>query len=261
MEAHLGRRLGPAAGAPAWESEEDHLGWHETGDGTWFLGVHVPAGRIRDTDGARYRSGLRGGRRAAGHRRAVDRPPGRAAAPGSPPTSGRVEGILREAGVPLAEDVPAPASGSALACPALPTCGLALGEAERVLPDVLGDRTPPSTPPAWATWRPVRVRMTGCPNGCARPYTAELGIVGRGKTSYDLHVGGSAVGDRLAERIRADVPLDQIPAVLAPVLARYADRPSGDASFGDWTAAAGTSTVATWLPEPVVRRRSRAAPS
>ena len=64
--------------------------------------------------------------------------------------------------------------------------------------------------------------MTGCPNGCARPYNAEIGIVGRTKKTYDVYVGGSPTGDRLAERIRADVPLDQIPAVLAPVFARYA---------------------------------------
>jgi sulfite reductase (ferredoxin) len=102
---------------------------------------------------------------------------------------------------------------------------------------------------------PIRLNMTGCPNGCARPYTAEIGIVGRTKTTYDVYVGGSPTGDRLAERIRADVPLDQIPAVLAPVLARYADRRDSE-SFGDWTAAEGASTVATWLPEPVVRRRS-----
>jgi sulfite reductase (ferredoxin) len=99
----------------------------------------------------------------------------------------------------------------------------------------------------------VRVNMTGCPNGCARPYTAEIGIVGRTKTTYDLYVGGSPSGERLAERIRADVPLDQIPAVLAPVLARYAH---ADGSFGDWAASVGHETIATWLPEPVVRRRA-----
>ena len=97
--------------------------------------------------------------------------------------------------------------------------------------------------------------MTGCPNGCARPYTAEIGIVGRTKTTYDVYVGGSASGERLAERIRADVPLDQIPAVLAPVLARYAAS-SDTGTFGDWAAAHDTATMATWLPEPVVRRRS-----
>ena len=143
----------------------------------------------------------------------------------------------------------------AIACPALPTCGQALGEAERVLPDLVTqlEKVLADTGNGDA---PIRLNMTGCPNGCARPYTAEIGIVGRTKTTYDVYVGGSPTGDRLAERIRADVPLDQIPAVLAPVLARYADRAGGSESFGDWAAATGTATVATWLPEPVVRRRS-----
>ena len=125
--------------------------------------------------------------------------------------------------MPLAGDVSA-LRRLAIACPALPTCGQALGEAERVLPDLVTqlEKVLADTGNGDA---PIRLNMTGCPNGCARPYTAEIGIVGRTKTTYDVYVGGSAVGDRLAERIRADVPLDQIPAVLAPVLARYADRP------------------------------------
>ena len=104
----------------------------------------------------------------------------------------------------------------------------------------------------------VRLNMTGCPNGCARPYTAEIGIVGRTKSTYDVYVGGSPSGERLAERIRADVPLDQLPAVLEPLLARYAASPE-PSSFGDWSAGVGAEAIATWLPEPVVRRRSAAA--
>ena len=165
-----------------------------------------------------------------------------------------VEDRLRAHGVPLAGDVSA-LRRLAIACPALPTCGQALGEAERVLPDLVTqlEKVLADTGTGDA---PIRLNMTGCPNGCARPYTAEIGIVGRTKTTYDVYVGGSPTGERLAERIRADVPLDQIPAVLAPVLARYADQAGGSESFGDWSAAAGTAAIATWLPEPVVRRRA-----
>ena len=107
---------------------------------------------------------------------------------------------------------------------------------------------------------PIRLNMTGCPNGCARPYNAEIGIVGRTKKTYDVYVGGSPTGDRLGERIRADVPLDQIAAVLAPVFARYARSAARPAtSFGDWSHGVGAETIATWLPEPVVRRRGRPA--
>ena len=159
----------------------------------------------------------------------------------APDRIAEVEDRLRAHGVPLAGDVSA-LRRLAIACPALPTCGQALGEAERVLPDLVTqlEKVLADTGNGDA---PIRLNMTGCPNGCARPYTAEIGIVGRTKTTYDVYVGGSPTGDRLAERIRADVPLDQIPAVLAPVLARYADRSGGGESFGDWAAATGTATV------------------
>ncbi len=107
---------------------------------------------------------------------------------------------------------------------------------------------------AGCTTSPIRVNMTGCPNGCARPYTAEIGIVGRTKKTYDVYVGGSASGDRLATLIRADVPLDQVAAVVAPLFERYA-RSTPAATFGDWADGVGASTIETWLPEPVVRRR------
>ena len=125
-----------------------------------------------------------------------------------------VEERLRSHGVKLAGDV-SNLRRLAIACPALPTCGQALGEAERVLPELVTEleKVLADTGNGDAA---VRLNMTGCPNGCARPYTAEIGIVGRTKTTYDVYVGGSPAGDRLAERIRADVPLDQLPAVLAP---------------------------------------------
>jgi sulfite reductase (ferredoxin) len=203
VEEQLGRRLAPPRDL-VWESEDDHLGWHESGDGTWFLGVHVPSGRIKDTDGARYRSGIRSVVEQVGTDvRLTARQDVLLTGIGADHRE-RVEGLLREAGIPLAEDV-APLERSALACPALPTCGLALGEAERILPDVL---TAVSTALDAAGVGDVapHIRMTGCPNGCARPYTAELGIVGRGKTSYDIHVGGDAAGTRMNEVFAENIP-------------------------------------------------------
>ena len=154
--------------------------------------------------------------------------------------AGRVEEVedrLRAHGVALAGDVTA-LRRLAIACPALPTCGQALGEAERVLPDVVSqlEKVLADTGNGDAA---LRLNMTGCPNGCARPYTAEIGIVGRTKSCYDVYVGGSASGDRLATRLRANVPLDEIPALLAPVFEHYARRGDG-ATFGDWSDGVGT---------------------
>ena len=111
-------------------------------------------------------------------------------------------------------------------------CPTSSTELEKVLAD------------AGTATQPIRLNMTGCPNGCARPYTAEIGIVGRTKKGYDVYVGGSAAGDRLAERIRTDVPLDQIAATLAP-----GARPLRRAPTRRRRSATG--------PTPSARRRSR----
>src|SRR5690606_21451735 len=104
---------------------------------------------------------------------------------------------------------------------------------------------------------PVQVNMTGCDNGCARPYTAEIGIVGRTKRGYDLFLGGSTGGNRLAVSVREEMTLDELDGVLRPIVERFvADRNAGKAeNFGDWCDAQGASTISTWLPEPKVRRR------
>ena len=253
MRQEVGRRAGapldPPVDLPAWTAD-DH---HGVRDGV--LGVPVPSGKVVDRDGVAIRTALRelAADGTVKELRITPRqdvlllgiPPGRI---------GEVEQRLRDHGVPLAGDV-SNLRRLAIACPALPTCGQALGEAERVLPDLVSEleKVFADTGNGDAT---VRLNMTGCPNGCARPYTAEIGIVGRTKTTYDVYVGGSPGGDRLAERIRADVPFDQLPAVLAPVLQRYAGT---EGSFGDWAADVGAETLSTWLPEPVVRRRRAAA--
>ena len=172
----------------------------------------------------------------------------------APTRIAEVEQRLRDHGVPLAGDVTA-LRRLAIACPALPTCGQALGEAERVLPSLV-DELEKAMSDGGLPDVPIRVNMTGCPNGCARPYTAEIGIVGRTKKTYDVYVGGAAAGDRLATLVRADVPLDQIATVVAPLFAHYA-RSSEVSSFGDWADGVGQSTIETWLPEPVVRQAQR----
>jgi sulfite reductase (ferredoxin) len=255
IRQEVGRRAGapldPPVDLPPWTAD-DHHGVH---DGV--VGVPVPSGKVVDRDGVAIRTALRELAADGTVKELRITPRQDLLLLGiAPDRIGEVEQRLREHGVPLAGDV-SNLRRLAIACPALPTCGQALGEAERVLPDLVSEleKVFADTGNGDAA---VRLNMTGCPNGCARPYTAEIGIVGRTKTTYDVYVGGSPGGDRLAERIRADVPLDQLPAVLAPVLQRYADR-SGESAFGDWAAAAGAGEIETWLPEPVTRRRRPAA--
>ena len=103
---------------------------------------------------------------------------------------------------------------------------------------------------------PLRLNMTGCPNGCSRPYAAELGIVGRTKKGYDVYVGGSAAGDRLARRIREDVPLDEIPDMLRPLLERFSRDVGSDdtTSFGDWAMQQEWTSLLALLPTTTTRR-------
>jgi sulfite reductase (ferredoxin) len=258
IRAEVGRRAGvdiaPLAEQAPWSPED----YHGTRDGV--VGLPVPSGKVADRDGVELRTALRS-----------------LVADGTVTQitvtarqdlllhgirDGRtdvVEDRLRAHGVKLAGDVSALRRLS-IACPALPTCGQALAEAERVLPDIVTELEKALADTGNGD-APIRLNMTGCPNGCARPYNSEIGIVGRTKKGYDVYVGGSAVGDRMGQRIRTDVPIDQLAATLAPVFAQYAAREDASATFGDWSDAVGAETIATWLPEPVVRRRGARAAS
>lgn len=223
-----GVRLADAPPLPPWTAPDEHLGWHRQPDGDWFLGVHVDSGRVQGPVRAALREvaerfapevrltarqdvllcGVRGRDRRA------------------------VEAVLRAHGIPLAEEL-APVRRLAVACPALPTCGQALGEAERVLPGVV-EAVEAELAAAGEPGQAVRVHMTGCPNGCARPYTAEIGVVGRTKTRYDVWVGGSTGGERLARRLAAAVPLADLGPTLRPVVERWRDERRPGEGIGDF---------------------------
>ena len=142
-----------------------------------------------------------------------------------------IDAILAEHGVTNAPD--AFALGS-MACPALPTCGLALAESERFLPTVLQ-----SLRDAWhragLDGGAPTVRMTGCPNGCARPYLGEIGIVGVSADRYDVYLGGDAHSTRLNTVWRGKLRGGEIAPALEPLFAEYAASRRGDESFGDFS--------------------------
>jgi sulfite reductase (ferredoxin) len=248
-----GRPLAEPVELPAWEVHTHH-GWHDVADpaaGPGVLGLPVPSGKVA------------GGLRAALRRLVAD------GAVGGLRVTPRqdllllgvddreaVENVLRANGVPLAADQ-SPTRNLAIACPALPTCSKALGEAERVLPDLV-DELEKLLADTGNTGLPLRLNMSGCPNGCSRPYAAELGIVGRTKRNYDIFVGGSPAGDRLARLLRADVPLGDLPATLRPLLERFSRRAEpDDPSFGDWCVEQDWDELVSLLPEPTTRRRAR----
>jgi sulfite reductase (NADPH) hemoprotein beta-component len=148
---------------------------------------------------------------------------------------GEVDGLVREYGLD------ASLSGlrrNALACVALPTCGLALAESERYLPNLIS-RLEEELDRVGLAQEDITIRMTGCPNGCARPYLAEIGLVGRSPGVYNLYLGGAFDGTRMNKLYRKDVDDDAIVASLSPLFRDYAEHRSGDERFGDYAVRAG----------------------
>jgi sulfite reductase (ferredoxin) len=242
---------------PPWKDSDEHVGWFEQPDGKWFLGVHVDSGRVRDHDGVQMRTALRAASAYATEVRLTARQDvllcgidGRRKA--------TVDALLRRYGVP-GRDAMRPLRRLAMACPALPTCGQALGEAERVMPGLV-DGLDKALSDRGLHDLELRVNVTGCPNGCARPYTAEVGIVGRTKKTYDLYVGGAVGGDRLAERVAKDVALDDLPVALGPLLEAYASGGAEGEGFGDYCARVGPDVLVPLVPVTGRRRRAAGGP-
>jgi sulfite reductase (ferredoxin) len=256
VEHRVGRTLDDPVELPAWDTH-DHLGWHRQSDGRWFLGLPVPTGRLSDADGVRRRSAIRA--ILDGYADEIRITPRQDALLCGIRGADRakVSQLLRDHGVPTVEQLSLIVRSS-MACPALPTCGQALGEAERILPDVT-DLLDDLLEQRGLSQVRVETRITGCPNGCARPYVAELGIVARTKSAYDLWLGGNTPGTRLAHQVIDSVPLAKLGDVLGPILDRFAADRRGDEAFGDWVQRIDTAALAATLPS--FRRRSSEDPT
>ncbi len=237
---------------------EDHLGWHAQGDGAWFLGVKVANGRIADAGDVQVRSGLRTVVERFGASVRFTAREDVLLCDVAARDRGRVDDLLGAHGVRPA-DRWAPVERSSFACPSLPTCGLALAESERALPGVLEELHGLLAGVGLADLE-LHVRMTGCPNGCARPYTTEVALVGRGKDRYDIHLGGEQVGARLNEVFCENVPRRELLATLRPVVERYAATRGPDERFGDWCHAVGVAELRAALGTEQWVRSGRGQP-
>jgi sulfite reductase (ferredoxin) len=218
-----------------------HLGWHGMGDGKWFLGISVENGRIKDDGAMRLRSGLRAiVSRFKSHVRLTTQQDVLVCGI-STADRAAVDSMLNEYGIPR-PDTLSMAQKWSMACPAIPTCGLAITEAERALPGVV-DQLEKVLADLGLAGEPISVRMTGCPNGCARPYQSEVGIVGRGGTKYTLYIGGDSFGRRLNTEVQDSVPIDQIVPKLTKVFAAFKAERSDGELFGDFCTRVGLERV------------------
>jgi sulfite reductase (NADPH) hemoprotein beta-component len=215
-----------------FQHQGDQFGWHQQHDGRWFLGLHVLSGRVADREHYRLKTALR--------KIVAQFQPEMRLTPSQnlllvglqADAKSAIDTILQEHGIESAEQT-GPLHRASMACPALPTCGLALAESERFLPKLLSS-IESALQHAGLDKQELIVRMTGCPNGCARPYVAELGFIGRGPGRYQLNVGGNASSTRLNRPLVASVKEEEIVPTLQPIFERYAKERQNNERFGDW---------------------------
>jgi sulfite reductase (NADPH) hemoprotein beta-component len=232
------RRLGYALEAPRpfrFEHMGDRYGWVRDHEDSWHYTLFVQNGRVKDTPERPMKTGLReiarihkGDMRLTANQNLI-------IARVAPRQKARIERLLREYG--LTNDFTGLRLNS-IACVALPTCGLALAESERYLPDLI-DALDGVIEQAGLREDEIVIRMSGCPNGCSRPYLAEIGLVGRNPGKYNLYLGAAFEGTRLNKLYRQDVGHDEIVAALSPLIGNYARERLPGERFGDFVIRAG----------------------
>ncbi|MFZ0869871.1 MAG: assimilatory sulfite reductase (NADPH) hemoprotein subunit [Rhodanobacter sp.] len=231
LESRVGFSLEPAR-AYHFEHNGDRYGWVEGHDERWHLTLHIESGRLADVGAHRWLTGLRelakvhtGDFRMTCNQNVI-------VANVAAADRARIDAIVREHGL----DGYLKQSGirrHAVACVALPTCGLAMAESERYLPGLLPKLEGLLDQHGLAD-APILLRVSGCPNGCSRPYLGEIALVGRGPGRYDLRLGADFSGQRLNTLYRENVDEAAILAALDPLFTRYAAERALGEGFGDF---------------------------
>ena len=240
VESYFGKKIQPWREMAEWKYN-DWMGWWEQGDGKLFYGLHVDSGRVIDDGEFRLKTALR----VITDRYNIDM----ILSPTQsiiikdidPKDRSAIDSIFAEHGVKKLEEVD-PLSRLSMACPALPLCGLAQTEAERIMPSFL-ERIREVLQKMNIPQEEILIRMTGCPNGCARPYMAELAFVGDGPKSYQIWLGGSPVLTRTAWPYLAKMNWDDLEVTLEPVLAMFIQQRQEFEAFGDFCHRAGVEAI------------------
>eukprot|EP00249_Psilotum_nudum_P021676 c28197_g1_i1 orf=690-2624(-) len=246
VEQYYGTKFGSFKELPAWEFKS-YLGWHNQGDGKDFVGVHIDNGRIKDAAKAALREII------VKYDLNVRLTPNQNmilcdVQPGWKQDIGKV---LKQVGL-LEPQWVDPLNLTSMACPAFPLCPLAITEAERGIPDVLIRIRKIFDKVGLKQSDSIVVRMTGCPNGCSRPYMAELGFVGDAPNSYQIWLGGSVNQTRLADTFLEKVKVQDFERILTPILFHWKNERYEGEPFGDFTVRVGFGKlqeyIDAWFP-------------
>jgi sulfite reductase (ferredoxin) len=231
VSEYFGKPLEAFKPLPEWKYQ-DFLGWHEQGDGKLFLGISIDNGRVYDRGDFKLKSALRSIVEKFNVPILLTPHQNLLFYDIAAKDKKEIEEILTRAGIRKESEID-PLVRYAMACPALPTCGLAVTESERVIPEILGRIRSILTKVGLEKEHFV-VRMTGCPNGCARPYMAELGFVGSAPEAYQVWLGGSPNQTRLAKPVVEKLPVKDLEAFLEPVFVFFKQKRQTAESFGDF---------------------------
>ncbi|GGE33173.1 sulfite reductase [NADPH] hemoprotein beta-component [Pullulanibacillus camelliae] len=229
-----------------WELEEarsyhfdhngDRYGWIK-GNGKWHFTLFIQSGRIKDTEGYQLMTGLReiakvhkGDFRFTGNQNLI-------IANVSPQHKKKISALIEEYGLTDGKHYSALKRNS-MSCVAFPTCGLAMAESERYLPTLL-EKLEEILDEAGLREEDIVIRMTGCPNGCARPALAEIGFIGKAPGKYNMYLGGGFAGERLNKLYRENIGEEEILSTLRPILLAYAKERQDGEHFGDYVIRAG----------------------
>jgi sulfite reductase (NADPH) hemoprotein beta-component len=236
IESRLGYEIAPAREV-GFDSNADLYGWTETEDGKSQLTIFIENGRVVDKDGYQLRTGLReiagihkGDMRLTSNQNII-------VAGVAPEDKAGIDALMDQYGISSRQNRSALRLNS-MACVALPTCGLSLAESERYLPDLITELEE-ILDDVGLTQDAITIRMTGCPNGCARPYIAEIAFVGRAPGKYNIHLGGGFIGDRIGGIWQRSVKGEEIAGLLRPVFERYAKERNEGEKFGDFVIRVG----------------------
>jgi len=241
VEGYFGKKLEPDKPLPAFKYQ-DYLGWNEQGDGKLFLGISIENGRVKDQGNFRLKTALREITQQFALPMRLTPSQNLIIYEIEPDRQQAIAQLLEQQGIQITPEGIEPLVRYSIACPALPTCGLAIAESERALPGML-ERIRVLLDKIGLQNEHFVVRITGCPNGCARPYMAELGFVGSGPDSYQVWLGGTPDQTRLAQPYTDRMSVDELETFLEPILVYFKQERQAGESFGDFCDRVGCDAI------------------